>query len=659
MSSSSINLMSSSIDVQSIVDNLIYVDRAPARLMETEKSTVQKRVNAFQSLNTKMSSLLSSVNKLLFRSGTAPLVLPYSFEDRLSTSVFTQQKVSSSDDSIVSVSSEAGTASGSYSVVVNTLAQAKSSASSNFADASTTKVGTGTITLSGTTESPVTITIDDSNNTLAGIKRAINNANAGVTATIINDGTANPYRLLVTSNKTGLANAFTLTENLSGDQALALTEKTAAANATFSVNGIDMSSSSNLVSDQIPGLTFTLKAKSATPVTINLTTDVDGIVSAMQTLVSAYNEVNSYINEQFTYNSTTKTAGVLSGDSTLRSIQSKLQTNIISGVSNRYTTLGIAGQAGLTFNRDGSLTLDESKLRSLLGTNPTDVAALFLGEGTVADGVSATDSRITSATKTSATLAGTYDVSVTALAQKAALTGNQDIETLSAAEMLTITLGSTRVSVALAQNDTLSAAVGKINDALSSAGIAALAESDGKKIKLSSNAYGSSQTLTVISDQADAAGSTGFGTTIQSSTGTDIAGTIDGTSATGSGTTLTGAGNAEGLSLRISQTALGYYGSVTVAPSGQGDQGASILLGLYSSLKGITDPLSGPIHNSTDSLNQTLRDLTQRISDFDERLEKTREIYTAQYQKADEALRMLTVNQSSLAGQMASLSNLS
>jgi flagellar hook-associated protein 2 len=660
---SGINVLSSSLDVQSIVDNLIYVDRAPVRTMESQRTKLQNQSNAFQTFNTKVSSLLNKVNQILFRSDTAPMILPYSFEDRLAKSIFTQMKVASSDESVISASTGTGTAGGNYTILVDNLAQARSAASSNFADTTTAKTGTGTITLSGASESPVTITIDETNNTLAGIRKAINASNAGVSATIVSDGSANPYRLLITSNKTGLSNAFTLTDTLSGGQALAMTEQVAAADAKFSVNGISMSSSTNVVADQIPGLTFTLKAKSANPVTLDLTLDTDSVITAMKALVSAYNEVNTFINSQFTYNATTKTAGLLSGDSTLRNVQSTLQSKLVQSVANRFTSLGVIGQVGLQFNRDGSLTLDEAKLGSVLTSKPTDLAALFLGEGTVADGVSATDSRITSATKTAATQAGSYDVTVTSLAQKAVVTANQSLMglTLSGDETLTISLGSVSQVVSLGAGDSLSAVLGKINTTLTSAGLGITAADDGTgKIQLTSSAYGSSQAISVVSTVADAQGSTGFGQVLQSASGADIAGTIGGVAATGNGTVLTGAAATaqEGLSLRISQSIIGNYGSVTVAPPDQGSQGASVLLSLYSSLKGIADPLSGPIHHSSDSLSMTIRDLTDRIDQYESRLETLRAQYTAQFQKADEALRLLTVNQANLTAQMDSLKSI-
>lgn len=655
---SSINLINPQIDVGTIVDNLIYVDSAPVRLLQSRTTTLQSKISAFQGLNTKISTVLDRVQNALYSGGTVPLLSPYTFTDRLASSIFTKGKVDSSDDSKVSATASNVTSAGSYSINVTGLAQAKSMVSSNFAGTNTTQTGTGTLIITTGSNSPVTVNISSSNSTLSGVCNAINAANAGVTATIINDGTSNPYRLLITANDTGTANAFTVTDNLSGGQALNITQKQAAANAEFSVNGVDITKSSNTVSDVISGVTFTLKAQTTSAVTLNVGHDIDSIISSLQDLVTAYNDVNSFINSQFTYNSTTKAAGVLAGDSTLRTIQSNLQSKVVQLISNRYTAYSIANQIGLEFNSDGSLTLDEATLRSALSSNFTGVAALLLGDGTPADSATASDNRVTYNSKTMATQAGTYDVAVTALAQQASAVGSETVTNLSADETLTINYGALSANAILSQNDSLTMVLSKINSALSDQGIAATATDDGTgKIKISTNGYGSAESISVVSNQPSGPGSTGFGTSPVVGTGVDIAGTINGNAALGSGLTLTGAAGQpeEGLSLIISQTTTGSYGSVTVAPATEGVEGSSILMNLQSLLDGIADPLSGPIHNATDSINQNITAINDQISAYQDRLDKEREMLTAEYNQADQALRMLQLTQASITSQIASI----
>jgi flagellar hook-associated protein 2 len=380
MSSSSIDLINSKLDVASIVDSLINVDSAPIRRMQSQVSTFQSKVSAFQNLNTKISNLLDNVNSLLYGNTDAPLLQPSSFADRLSESVFNQCKVTSSDESVVSATASNAT-SGTYSINVSNLASAQSLSSDSFASA-TSAVGTGTLTLTKGGQD-YTVTIDSSNATLSGVCTAINNANAGVTATVINDGSSStPYRLLITANDTGTANSVVVSENLSGGSAIniATIAGQEAKDAEFTVNGISIKKSSNTVSDVINGVTFTLKDQTTTPATLYVVKDLDAIVKGFNDFIATYNGINTGINGQFTYNSTTKKAGLLSGDSTLRSIQSTLQSQISQSVSNQFTSYGIAGQVGLEFNRDGSLSLDETKFRSALSSNFKSVAALFLGD---------------------------------------------------------------------------------------------------------------------------------------------------------------------------------------------------------------------------------------------------------------------------------------
>ena len=661
-SSSAINLTNPVLDVGTIVDNLINADSAPVTNMQSEVSTLQSKVSAYQSLNTQLSTLSNDVNTMLYGTTDAPLIQPYSYADRLATSIFAQCTATSTDDSIISATASNTTSGGDYSIEVTSLAKAESMASSGFADATSTQTGTGTITIAAGSSAPVTITINSTNSTLSGVRDAINNANAGVTASIVNNGSSsNPYQLLIRSTNTGTANSFTVdASGLSGGQTLSFAQSQPATDAQFSVNGVNITKSSNTVSDVIDGVTLTLKALTNSPVTVSVATDTSSIVTALQKIVSDYNAINSFITNQFTYNTTTNSAGVLAGDSTLRSIQSSLQNPFNESVSNRFTNYSIAGQIGLEFDQNGNLTLDTSKLENALTSNLTAVAALFLGDGTASGGATAGDSRVTYAGKTSATQSGSYSVYVDSLAQQASVVGGQTVTALSADETLTITSGTGSAVVSLLKGDSISTVLSKINSGLSNQGMAVNAADDGTgKIKITTNGYGSAQNITVISDGDGSAGTTGFATSPVSATGTDIVGEINGNAAIGNGLTLTGAAGQpeEGLSLSIAQSATGDYGTVTVAPSTEGVEGSSVLTSLFSTLQGLTDPLSNPIQSATDGINQNITALNQSISSYQDRLETEREMLTDEYNQADEALRLLTLNQAQLSSQLATLSS--
>jgi flagellar hook-associated protein 2 len=660
MSTSSINLINSAIDVTSIVDALINVERAPVRTMESQVTSLKSKVSAYQSLNTKLSALSGKVNTLLYGTTEAPLTQQYSFADRLEDSVFAKCSVTSSDEDVISATASNPTSVGSYAITVSSLAQAKTMASAGFAAAATTATGTGTITITTGSGDPKIVTITGANSTLTGVRDAINNANAGVTATIINDGSATtPYRLLITADGTGTANAFTITDGLTGGQALSLAQTQAASDAQFIINGVSITKSSNTVSDVIDGVTFNLKENTAAPVTLKVEKDVDAIVTALEEFVTAYNAVNSFINGQFAYNTTTEKSGVLAGDSTLRRVQSSLQNQITQSVSSQFSIYSVTGQVGLNFNRDGSLSLNKAKLQDALAEDYRSVAALFLGNGTESGSATASDGRVTYSGKTAATQAGTYNIQINALAQKASAVGAQEVITLSGAETLTVAYGAGSIDIALSAGDSLEVVLEKINSALSSGGIAATAENDGNnRIQISTNSYGSSQTISVTSDGDGSAGTTGFGATPVVGNGVDIAGTFGGNAAIGNGLTLTGASGQpeEGLSVIISQTTTGSYGTITVASDIEGVEGESILMNLFSVLDGLTDSLSGPIHNATDGLNRNIESINDRISEYEARLDARRAILTAQFSAADEALKLLTVTQANLSSQLNGLS---
>lgn len=655
---STVNVLSSAIDVESIVENLMYIEEAPIRRMESETTTLESKISAFQSLNSKLSTLEDAVKSILYGSGTVPLQVPYSFSERLAGSIFSTCKVSSSDEDAIFAVTTGASASGSYDISVSNLARAQSSASVNFDDATSVETGTGILTITTGSNDPINITIDSSNNTLSGVRNAINAANAGVTATIIDDGSASPYRLLITASDAGTENVFTITDNLSGGQALGIVGMQTAEDAQFVVNGVAITKSTNTISDVIDGVTLTLRQETVSDVRIDLETDTDSIVDSLKELITAYNDVSSFINAQFQYNTSLESAGVLSGDPTLRSIQSKLQYQVLQSIDNQFTIFSVTSQIGLNFNREGGLELDEAKFREALAENFTDVAAFLLGDGTPSGGATVTDNRVSYTGRTAATQAGTYAVEVTSLAEQAVVTGTQTITTLQINETLTITSGVSNAVVVLSAGDDLATILSKINTALTAESMDVTAADNGSgQIQISTDNYGSSYDISVVSNRNSSEGRAGFDRTPVTDRGADIEGTIGGNSAVGSGLTLTGAAgqSAEGLSLTLSQTTTGSYGSVTLTSESEGSEGSSILLNLYSVLEGITDPLSGPIHHATDGLNRNIRNIQDRIEAYQYLLVTREALLYAHYQRADEALRLMNVTMSSLNSQIGSL----
>lgn len=378
---SGVNLVNGGLDVLGIVDNLIAAAGVPITRLQQKTKSNQDKIAAYQAFNSKLLALKTSAENLLFHGKTVPLSMPTSFSDRLSASLFSARKATSSNAGVVTASAGDGLATGNFTVTVSGLAKFNSYASNNFASGTDTETKTGTLWIQKGAGESVAITIDDTNNTLQGIKSAINSADAGVTATILNDGSGTPYRLVITSADSGSAGELTITNELQTGTGSAVTlgKTTPADDAAFQINGIDLTSSSNTVTNAVEGMTFTLMAASGTAF-IHIDRDTDAIVAGVKDLVAKYNDVVSNISSQSAYNATTKSAGLLAGDFTLRATQGRLSSALSQMIDSDGSSLTVLSQIGVKLGNNGTLSVDETKLRDALSTHFTDTAHLLLAD---------------------------------------------------------------------------------------------------------------------------------------------------------------------------------------------------------------------------------------------------------------------------------------
>ena len=384
---SSINLINGGLDVQGIVDNLITVASAPITRLQAQTKTYQDKITAYQTFNAKLLAFKTSVEDLLFKGEDVLLNIPSAFADRFSKSLFALRKATSSDDAVVTATAGKGVVTGNFTVTVSKLAKFNSFASNNFASDTTTNTATRTLVIQKGTDAAVTITVDATTNTLQGIKNAINNANAGVTASVLNDGSSTPYRLTITSNDSGSAGALTITNNLNqgAGSAVTLGETTPADDAAFQINGVNVTSSSNRVTNAVEGVTFDLKAESGTA-SITVERDIDSIVAGLKDFVAKYNDVVSNISSQSRYDATTKTSGILAGDFTVRQTQADLSSALSQSINFTGSSLSLLSQIGIKLGNDGTLSIDETKLRDKLSSNFRETAQLMLADATDAGG---------------------------------------------------------------------------------------------------------------------------------------------------------------------------------------------------------------------------------------------------------------------------------
>lgn len=366
----------SGLDVQSIVAQLVSLERKPIENLETAANSIQTQISAYGKVASLMSTLrdaAAALNKSTLWQGTT---------------------ATSADAASVGVSSTGGAASGSYQVAVTQLASAHSLASGlpAFASASAV-VGAGQMTIdlgtwnagsftakSGSTA--LVLDFTDPNTTLAQVRDKINAANAGVTASIVTD--ANGARLTLTSKATGAENALRVQTSGAGFAALgydpengvnALTQTQAAANAKATINGLAVESASNTLANVVEGVTLTLSKLTTSPVAVSVASDTTSIKTAITNFVTAYNALNAYVNDQTKYDDSTKTAGSLQGDSTAVGLRNQMR-NLLresNGASSAFKTLG---DIGMTVARDGSVTVTASKLDTALANLP-EITKLF------------------------------------------------------------------------------------------------------------------------------------------------------------------------------------------------------------------------------------------------------------------------------------------
>ena len=371
--------LGSGLDINSIVTQLVNAESAgPTALYNAHSSQLQTQISAYGQLQSAVSALQASLATLS------------------TTAQFQANAASVADKTIASATADGTAVAGNYSLEVDALATGATLTSGPVA-ASTTAVGTGTLTINvGTTAIPVTIT--SSNNTLAGIAAAINNVGAvhGVSASLLtaNDG----VRLVIASATTGAKNAVTVTQS-GGDGGLAslvydpansntkLTLTQAAQDAQIKLNGFAYSSASNNVTGALTGVTISLAAQTATGATTQLAVSADqsGAQDAIKSFVTSYNTLANAVSQLTSYDPTTSTAGPLLGDALtnnlVNQIRNALNTSVGSLKGGPFSTLA---EIGIVANPDGTLSENTAKVSQAFTTNYAAVTQLFAGTDGVA-----------------------------------------------------------------------------------------------------------------------------------------------------------------------------------------------------------------------------------------------------------------------------------
>lgn len=517
-----------------------------------------------------------------------------------------------------------------------------------------------------------TITLEAGDQTLQGIRDAINKADMGVTATIVSDGSSNPFHLVMTSTKTGEATSMKIgvsgEDGSAADPALAallgydpagvqgMTQTAGAQSTLLNMNGIEIKSDSTSVKDAIQGVTLDVSAVGSS--TLTVTKDTAAISTAVNDFVKAFNTLNSTMSGMTKYNAETKKGGVLQGDASVRAIQSQMRRQISAVMEGTGGKLNSLSQVGISFQQDGSLKLDSGKLNKAITDNAADFGGLFAAMGSTTDGLVKFDK------STAATKAGTYGVNISSLASQGSLASSAALGTTTTIAPNTVwrvTLNQTdpvtesksqeiKLPAGTYSKDDLAALLrSSINGNATFAGAGDATEAkvgeDGI-LTLSSSKYGSTSNIAIAGISGSAVESI-FGGAAPVK-GADVIGTIGGVAATGNGQSLTAApgSNAEGIQVSITGGILGDRGAVTFS------QGFAFQLNNLATGFVGKDSL---LKSKTDGLNVSIKTIADQAARFETRLDSIEKRYRAQFVALDATLSSMQSTSDYLTQQLASI----
>lgn len=372
----------SGIDVGGIVSQLVAAEGQPARnRLDRREAETQATISALGGLKGALSEFQSAL------SGLSDL------------DAFQARRATSGDSSLFTATADETASAGSYQIEVERLAQGQKLRSGDFADADTA-VGTGTLTLDVGGNS-FDIAVDAGNNTLAGIRDAINASpdNTGVTATTVNVDDPNNKgntvtRLVLTADEPGKANEITVStvdddgnntdaEKLSRLSSASgeLRDLQAAQDALIRIDGQAVTRSSNSINDAIDGVTLELKKSDVGSTnSLDVALNTGAVKSKVESFIKAYNGLVETTNQLSSYDPETGRAGALQGDSTLRAISTQIRREMsetVDGIDGAFANLATIG---VETQRDGTLKLDSARLDEAMDADFDAIGQMFASE---------------------------------------------------------------------------------------------------------------------------------------------------------------------------------------------------------------------------------------------------------------------------------------
>ncbi len=349
----------SGLDVGSIVDQLMAIERRPLNRLESSKQDLQVQLSAFGTLKSSLASFQTALS------------------DLKTLNAFEVYKADSADETAFTATADSTAATGFTDIQVVSLAEAHKMGSLAIADTDTTTLGgagdQATFTVNGNA-----FTVNGGGMTLSQLRDAINDApdNTGVSATIITENTGS-NRLVLTSTATGNANAINLafTGSLGTDLGLTDINDSLQLDSQLLVDGLyTITRSSNTISDAISGITLNLKGETTAAVQLSVSRDTASVTESVQAFVDAYNEL------QTTIDSLSGKGNDLEADNTLRSIENQIKGIFNTPPGTINSSFTYLSEVGVSFQRDGKLSLDSGSLQKAIDSDFAGMAELFAND---------------------------------------------------------------------------------------------------------------------------------------------------------------------------------------------------------------------------------------------------------------------------------------
>jgi|TARA_B110000971_G_scaffold214724_1_gene247182 flagellar hook-associated protein 2 len=344
-----------SFNTKTIVEALVEAERAPA------KARIERRIANSEASISGMGKAVSVLN-----------VLSAAAERLNDASDFKTYGVSNSQKDAFSAVATSEARTGSSSITVSQIAQEQRSVSNEFTSTTAGLNGGAAITLSMVIGSASTTTTNIVVNepTLQNTVTAINNANLGVTAEIVDTGgNGSNYRIQLIGS-TGAEKAFSLT---SSDSSLSFSSVQTATDANVSLNGVDFTRSTNVIDDILSGVTLTLNGPTTGAASLAINQDNSEARANIVDFVAIYNEAKRQLDEL----SSSTVDGPLAGDSIFRSMTRQLRNVVLNTSSTPGANINTLSDMGISVNKTGQMEVDDKKLDLALANNYTDIVQAF------------------------------------------------------------------------------------------------------------------------------------------------------------------------------------------------------------------------------------------------------------------------------------------